>query len=308
VEQLLGRNNALTVSYVGSAGRRLLTTFQYAPENFGNPNFDANVCTPCLYITKNGATSDYDALQVSFQRHLSRGLQVLASYTWSHSIDTASSNFELSELERGSSDFDIRHNFQAALVYDIPGSYSNPVLAGILRHWGLDTRISAHSGTPVDVIGTSALDPLTNNYLNYHPDIVPGQPLNLYGSQYPGGRILNYNAYQALAPGVEGDSGRNSAEGFGAWQINLALRREFLLHDRLRLQFRAEAFNIFNHSNFADVFNNLYGGPCGPLQPGQSFFCFGTALETLNNNAGELSSLYSGGGPRSLQLALKLTF
>ena len=308
VEQVLGRDNALTVSYVGSAGRRLLTTLDYAPESLGNPNFNANVCTGCLLITKNDATSDYDALQVNFQRHLSRGLQVLASYTWSHSIDTATSNFELSELERGSSDFDIRHNFQAALIYDIPGSYSNPVLSGILRHWGLDTRISVRSGSPVDIVGTQALDPLTNTYLNYHPDIVPGQPLYIYGSQYPGGRILNYNAYQALPPGIEGDSGRNSAEGFGAWQLNLALRRDFPLKERLRLQFRIEAFNVFNHPNFSSVYNYLSAGPCGPLQPGQSLFCFGTALATLNNVAGGLNPLYQIGGPRSLQLALKLTF
>ena len=308
VEQLLGRDNALTVSYVGSAGRRLLTTFNYAPENLGNPNFDANVCAECLYLTKNGATSDYDALQVNFQRHLSRGLQALASYTWSHSIDTGTSNFQLYELERASSDFDIRHNFQAALIYDIPGSYSNPVLSGLLRNWGMDTRISVRSGSPVDIIGTSALDPLTNTYLNYHPDIVPGQPLYLYSSQYPGGRILNYNAYQAPPAYVEGNSGRNSAEGFGAWQLNLALRRDFPVHDRLRLQFRAEAFNVFNHPNFSQIDSNLPDGPCGALQPGYNLYCFGTALNTLNNTIGGLSPLYEIGGPRSLQLALKLTF
>jgi Carboxypeptidase regulatory-like domain/TonB dependent receptor len=308
VEQLLGRDNALTVSYVGSAGRRLLTTFDYAPESLGNPNFDANVCGGCLIITKNGATSDYDALQVNFQRHLSHGLQALASYTWSHSIDTGTTNFQLSELERASSDFDIRNNFQAALTYDIPGSYSNPVLSGILRHWGLDTRIMAQSGSPVDVVGTQALDPLTNSYLNYHPDIVPGQPLYVYGSQYPGGRVLNYNAYRALPDGVEGNSGRNSAEALGAWQINLALRREFPLHDRLRLQFRAEAFNLFNHPNFSVVDNYLPDGPCGPLQPGQQYYCFGTALQTLNDAIGGLNPLYQIGGPRSLQLALKLSF
>ncbi len=308
VEQLLGRDNALTVSYVGSAGRRLLTSLDYAPESLGNPNFNANVCAGCLEITKNGASSDYNALQVNFQRHLSHGLQALASYTWSHSIDTATSNFTIYELERASSDFDIRNNFQAAVIYDIPGSYSNPVLSGILRHWGLDTRIMAQSGSPVDVVGTSALDPLTNTYLNYHPDLVPGQPLNLYGSQYPGGRILNYNAYVAAPPGVEGNSGRNSAEGFGAWQINLALRREFPLHDRFRLQFRAEAFNLFNHPNFSNIVSYLPDGPCGLPQPGQQFFCFGTALQTLNNALGGLNPLYQIGGPRSLQLALKLTF
>jgi hypothetical protein len=308
IEQALGSRNALTASYVGSAGRRLLTTFEYYPENLGNPNFNSNVCSGCLFVTKNGATSDYHALQVQFQRRLSRGLQALASYTWSHSIDEASNNFLLQKLERGTSAFDIRHNVQAALTYDIPGRYSNPVLSGILGHWGLDTRILANSALPADIIGTLSVDPVTRSFLNYHPNVVPGQPPYLYSSQYPGGRALNYNAYQAAPDGVEGNSGRNSARGFGAWQMNMALRREFPIHERLRLQFRAEAFNIFNHPNFSNVLNFLGYGPCGPPPPGQPLFCFGVSDNTLNVNLGGLNPLYQTGGPRSLQLALKLIF
>ena len=91
VEQALARGSALTVSYVGSAGRRLLSTFQYFPESLGNPNFSANVCPGCLFITRNMASSDYDALQIQFQRRLSHGLQAIAAYTLSHSMDDASS-------------------------------------------------------------------------------------------------------------------------------------------------------------------------------------------------------------------------
>jgi len=314
IEQALGGTNALTVSYVGSAGRRLLTTFEYYPENLGNPNFNGNVCGGCLFITKNGATSDYDALQLQFQRRLSHGLQVLAAYTWSHSIDEATSNFQLNELERASSDFDIRHNFQVALTYDVPGRYSNPVLSGILKHWGLDTRIMARSALPADIIGTFSIDPLTEKNLILHPNVVPGQPLNLYGSQYPGGRALNYYAYSVATDSagnpIEGDAGRNSARGFDAWQLNLALRRAFPLRERLKLQFRAEAFNLLNHPNFGAPATGLYNGPCGARQPGQELFCFGVAGNTLNQDSGGigLNSLYQIGGPRSLQVALKLTF
>ena len=311
MEQMLGSNNALTVSYVGSAARRLLTTFQYFPENLGNPNFAGNVCGGCLLITKNGATSDYDALQIQFQRRLSHGLQALASYTWSHSIDEASTNFFLAELERGSSDFDVRHNFQMALTYDVPGSYRNGGLSAVLKHWGLDTRILVNSALPVDLIGSSTIDPVINSFSNYHPDAVPGQPVYLYGSQYPGGRIINYNAFSVATDSagnpIEGNSGRNSARGFYAWQLNMALRREFPIHESLRLQFRAEAFNLFNHPNFSNINNFLPSGPCAPqTQPPLS--CFGVAGSTLNNSLGGLSSLYQTGGPRSLQLALKLLF
>ena len=102
MEQALSGKQALTVSYVGSAGRRLLTQFDYFPGQLGNPNFTQMLD---LQLTTNKATSSYNALQVQYQKQLSHGLQVLASYTWSHSIDDASINFLLYQLLRASSDF-----------------------------------------------------------------------------------------------------------------------------------------------------------------------------------------------------------
>ncbi len=84
--------------------------------------------------------------------------------------------------------------------------------------------------------------------------------------------------------------------GFGAWQMNLALRRNFPIHEALTLQFRAEAFNIFNHPNF------------GAINPSVSQATFGQATRTLANSLGVLSPLYQMGGPRSMQFALKLIF
>jgi hypothetical protein len=94
-----------------------------------NPNFAFKG------LTDNSATSDYHALQIKFQRRLSRGLQALASYTWSHSIDTASTDAFANYLntnastanqniDRGNSDFDIRHAFTAGITYDIPAPWS----------------------------------------------------------------------------------------------------------------------------------------------------------------------------------------
>jgi TonB dependent receptor len=304
IEQGLGSKQALTLSYVGSAARRLLETYYVSPAS--NPNFGTDSYP---YITKNGPTSDYDALQVQFQRTLSHGLQALASYTYSHSIDNASSNFELQDLlERASSDFDIRHNFQAALTYDVPGEYSNPVLSGLLKRWAFDARITARSALPVDILGNNYTDPATLQEVYYHPNLVPGQPLYLYGSQYPGGKIINYNAFSVPTSGPgydsEGDTPRNYARGGGAWQLNFAVRREFPIYERLRLQFRAEAFNLFNHPSFAGVNGYWQSGPWNP----QYLYGFGGATSTLNNGLGGLNALYQTGGPRSLQLALKLIF
>jgi outer membrane receptor protein involved in Fe transport len=125
-EQGLGSQQILSLSYVGAAGRRLLQQGEVSPVN-------ANLVTANL-LTNAGA-SDYAALQVQFRRRLSRGLQALASYTWSHSIDTASAgsfygnaNAFLpsgASLDRGPSDFDLRHTFSAALTYDLPSPKRN---------------------------------------------------------------------------------------------------------------------------------------------------------------------------------------
>ena len=78
--------------------------------------------------------------------------------------------------------------------------------------------------------------------------------------------------------------------------MDLAVRRDFPIHERLKLQFRAEAFNIFNHPNF------------GTINPNFGQTTFGQATATLANSLGVLSPLYQMGGPRSMQFALKLVF
>jgi hypothetical protein len=224
-------------------------------------------------------------------------LQALVSYTYSHSIDNASSNFGIYYLLRASSDFDIRHNLQAAVTYLIPPTTSQLKKALVLNDWGLDFRVQARTALPVDIVGIQDLDPHTGSYLQYQPDLVSGQHLYLYGSQYPGGHVINYSAFQASADGVQGDLPRNYARGFGLVQLDTALRRDIPLHDQLHLQLRAEAFNIFNRPMFGPIYNYLSYGPTQ----------FGAAYNTANS-IGNLNSLYQAGGPRSLQISMKLSF
>jgi hypothetical protein len=296
LEQEIGVYQTLTAGYVGSGGRKLLATFQYIPASLGNPNFSPG--SPA-YVTTNAASSSYNALQVKYQVKLTHGVQALASYTYSHSIDDATSNFLLNDvLLRASSDFDIRHNFQAAVTYDVPGHYGNSFAKAILEHWGVDTRVSARTGLPVDITDNGFTNPVTGVQQNSQPELVPGQPVYLYGGQYPGGRVINYNAFAAPPPNENGNTPRNFARGFGAVGANVALRRNFPIRERLQLQFRAEAFNVFNHVNFGSIDSSVSDGPT----------TFGYATNTLNNALGGLNSLYQTGGPRSLQLMLKLQF
>lgn len=299
VEQMLGSAQSLTVSYVGSAGRRLLVNRTYYPYLMGNMNFAPATGRgngTALTVTRNGATSDYHALQAQFQRRLSRGLQAQLSYTWSHAIDEASTNFSIAKLLRGSADFDIRHNFQAAVTYDIPGSYENRFLSALLKRWSLDSRISARSSLPVNISNTTGIDTAVGLNMEYQPNLVSGQPIYLYDSNYPGGRRINRAAFATTPPGVQGNLGRNVIRGFSANQTDIALRREFRLTERFNLQFRGEAFNVFNQANF--------GAITGSLTNNQ----FGLATGTLNNQLAGLNSFYQIGGPRSIQLALKLRF
>ncbi|MGH9423641.1 MAG: TonB-dependent receptor, partial [Thermoanaerobaculia bacterium] len=190
IEQRLGTQQTLSASYVGAAGRRsLLETYYFRP----NPSFNA------LFVTKNGATSDYDALQLQFRRQLSRGLQALASYTWSHSIDTGSagSSFSFSNAlvpefgaggNRGPSDFDIRHGFSAAVTYDIPTPKMTKWATAVLRGWSLHSLIQARSAQAVNISDANFFEFNGGILADVRPDLVPGAPLYLHGSRYPGGK------------------------------------------------------------------------------------------------------------------------
>jgi Carboxypeptidase regulatory-like domain/TonB dependent receptor/TonB-dependent Receptor Plug Domain len=304
IQQALGRSQALTISYVGANGRRLLEAREIEASQF-NPNFGEVV------QVSNGSTSDYNAFQLQFQRRLLRGLQALASYTWAHSIDYGSLNFSQPYL-RGNSDYDVRHSFSEAVSYDLPDTYHSRLVRTLLHHWGVDSRFSARTGFPVLVTGGRTVDPATGQLVDTSLNIVPGQPLYVSQCQNPsgvsvflvacpGGRAINPNAFSLPASGTVGDAPRNFVRGFGAWQMNLAARREIPIHGRLKLQFRAEAFNIFNHPNFGMI-NPLY---CSSSTSGCTF---GQAVATLAQSSGVLNSLYQTGGPRSLQFALKLLF
>jgi carboxypeptidase family protein len=310
VEQALGREQSISASYLGSAGRRLLqSTFAFAP----NPNFGSAL------LVGNAATSSYNALQIQFQRRLSHGLQALTSYTWSHSIDDASAGSSGSasnlatpgaspSLDRGPSSFDIRNGFSAALTYDIPARDSKTFTNAVFRGWSIQNIVQARSAPPVDVSDSSLF--FQFSAANVRPDLVPGKPLYLYSSRYPGGKAFNPTAFRdppidpiTSFPLRQGNVPRNFLRAFGAIQWDFALHREFPIHDSLKLQLRAEVFNALNHANL--------GPPNGVFGSGG----FGLSNQTLGHyfaggtvGGGALDALYQIGGPRSIQLALKLIF
>src|SRR5262249_7313538 len=134
------------------------------------------------------------------------------------------------------------------------------------------------------------------------PNVVPGVPFELYGSGYPGGKVINKSAFAPTPAGTQGNFGRNVLRGFGAVQTDFGVHRQFLLSERWKLLFRTELFHIWNHPNF--------GSPIGDLTNA----LFGRSTQTLANSLGSgganggFNPLYQVGGPQSIQLALKLQF
>src|SRR5262249_26228100 len=236
LEQSLGKSQAVTVSYVGAAGRRLL---QQAVLNLSviNPKFTT------VALTRNLATSDYDALQTQFQRRLSRGLQALVSWTWSHALDDDSGSNTLRAAKHGNANFDVRHVFAAAAPYDIPEPSGNSLARAIVGHWSIDSSVHAQSGLPVDLVAATVTNPADGLLLNVRPNVIEGVPFYLSGPQYPGGRTLNNTvptaaqiaaagcnptgpakgAFCTPPSGQSGNFGRNQVRGLGAWQIDAAL-------------------------------------------------------------------------------------
>ena len=312
IEQALGSDNSITASYVGSTGRRLTRFERLIDPNTNFSRVDA---------IRNRAESDYNALQVQFQRRLSEGFQALVSYTFAKSLDTVSDESTINaptnlldvNLDRGPSNFDVRHSFTAAFTYNIPAPFESGPLRKVFGGFSFDGIVRARTATPVNIV--TGTDPLNLGLSVVRPDVVPNVPFYLDDRSVAGGRRFNPAAFAAPPTGANGEFvrqgtlGRNALRGFSARQLDIALRREFGLTERVKLQFRAELFNAFNTPNFADPDEVLFDfDPSTPNSNfGRSTQMLGRSLGAGGSNGG-FNPLYQIGGPRSAQFALKLLF
>ena len=294
LERALGAKQKATFSYIANSGERLL---QPQLENVAstNPNFSE------VYFFPHGITSSYQSMQMRFQRSIATGLQALASYTWAHTLDYGSTYASYAPTH-GNSDLDVRHNLQIALSWDSPKLDGDWKRKKLLSGWGIDGRLSARTAFPITMLGNLICDPVTGERYYSGVDMLPDRPRYLYGPQYPGGKAINGGPNAANAAFVlpalsgSGNAPRNTLRGFDATQINLSLRKQIPLYDRVNLQLRADTFNLFNHPDLGYVETRLTDALSG------------RATLMLNQSFGPSSSLYQQGGPRSVQLMLKIEF
>jgi hypothetical protein len=318
LQQNLGGSRTLQMTYAGNKGSDLLRNEMVTPAMGGSANFTY------LDVITNNDYSNYNALQVQFKQNPWHRLQFLANYTWSHGLDNGSGvalpipfhTFYAPSLDYGDSDYDIRNTFTAAVTFESPNLHANnSVLSYAANGWALDSLFRSNSAAPLTITtGVFSYGLVWNETAsNQRPNIVSGQPFYLSDPSAPGGKIINAAAFSVPASSFsQGNLARNALRGFGVWQEDMALRREFPIHENIALLFRAEAFNIFNHPLFGDVGVNDGRNiltSYGAVNP-----YFGISSETLASSLGGggadggFSSLYQIGAPRSLQFALKLRF
>jgi hypothetical protein len=293
LEQSFRGTQSLSLTYVGQAGRDLLRQ-----EALGRPN--ANFSGTFLLI-KNDAFSNYNALQVQYRRPLSTRLQALVNYSWSHSLDNASNDvFQAisnqvipAERDYASSSFDVRHSFSAAVVYALPAAQDRRWMRALTSGWSVESQIVARTGFPFNTTV------LTANIGGANPrgNVVAGQPVWITDSTVGGGKRLNPSAFTIPVAGQQGTEPRNDIVGFGLTQVDVSVARKIPLTDRVGIQFRTDAFNALNHPNFTN--------PAAAVGLGPSVL---RSASMLNQGLGGLNPLFQEGGPRSLQLSLKLTF
>ena len=300
LEHGFGANDVLSAGYVGAAGRGLLR------RELGGP---ADSSTSYTALTNDNGTSDYDALQVQYQRRFRGGLEAHVSYTWSHSLDNDSSDSFLMwtgpgsspALDHASSDFDLRQSFAGSLTYRLPQNLHSLLARRLFGGWMAAGIFRKRTGFPLTIQQSEDYNGLSLTDA-FRPNLVYGQPLWFGDNNSGGNRRLNPFAFATTPAGQQGTLGRNIITGFPMSQVDLALSREFRVKDRAALQFRLEGFNAFNHPNFADPLKFMDN----PL--------FGQASSMLNMELGTgspgsgLSPILQSGGPRAFQLSVRFHF
>jgi hypothetical protein len=251
--------------------------------NFANDDYDASI-----------GNSNYNSFQAGL-RHAGKTLDLMLAYTYSKSIDQASSladpvdpfNFRLT---RALSAWDLRHSLVATYEYQLPLDRLTLRARAWTRGWSISGITRASTGFPVTISadGDRSLEGSLPNGVNNRsldrPDFTPG-PLRLNGDPRNGLEYFNTSLFSPNALGTPGTASRRSFYGPGAVNFDLALRRFFRFTEARALEFRLESFNTFNHAQF-----------------------FGPVAVNGDINSALFGQVIKAAPPRLVQVALKFTF
>ncbi|MEP6787907.1 MAG: TonB-dependent receptor, partial [Acidobacteriota bacterium] len=302
----------LQVGYVGNHVTHLLTDGVVSPRNVNRADIDffgfnlrALPQFGDIFVVGSYPSSTYHAMQVTFKRNYSKGLQYNFNYTWSHTIDDVVGFFRdyqnefNNKGERSSSDQDIRHNFTVDASYDLPfNTIWTDGPKRLTEGWQISSITQIRSALPVNVTNQGG----AFAGFSYRPNIVPGVSTRCANYSVP---ECQYNAAAFSNPGtnVAGNAPRNYLRGRPFAQSDVSISKNTRLTEKTSLQLKMDIFNFLNLVNFAD--------PSGGLTPGATpntllpTAFFGRSVTTVGN---QLGGLLGFGGPRQIQLSARINF
>lgn len=254
-----------------------------------------------ITTSESTGNSNYNALQLWVNRRFTNRLSYSGSYTWSHTIsDVALTAFTNTtsdpynyDLDRGDADLDRRHSFTSNAVYLLPSFRSlGPVASNILGDWQLNAIVNYFGSTPLEI--SSNVNTIgTASAVGQRPNIVAGVPIYLNSGDPT--QYINPAAFSLPAPGQLGNLGRGIVRSRSITNVDFSVNKNWSMRERYNLQFRAEFFNLFNHTNFIGYNTGLnFGGNRTAANYGQPGPGFG--------------ALTSAQRPREIQFGLKFNF
>jgi len=293
------------IAYVGSQGRHLRLSGDFN-QGIGGKRPISSITSlnaagqpvaaagGSMTIQESVSNSNYNGLWLSAEKRFAKGLTFNVSYTFSKSIDNNSvgssnpqiQNFYDIRSERALSDFDARQRFVLSGIYQLPLKWDHSGFTRrLVEGWSVSPIVNLQSGNPFSPIVPTA-DPNSLETFD-RPNVIAGQPLTL--PDPTPNQWLNKAAFALPPAGRFGNAGRNILTAPGFEDIDFAVSKLTAIKERFSLQLRGEAFNLFNHPNFAQPSNNFVAGN------------FGQILATRTAR-GDL------GSSRQLQLGIKLIF
>ncbi len=285
--------------------------------NCGNPNPIFNNIQAQIY----DGYSNYNALQLRLQKRMSYGLNFQLNYAWSKSLDTGTGNGHGSGIDiyqnayspaanYGLSDFNATNTLVGQIVYELPFGHGrrfaiNGPLDQIAGGWRVSSLFQWHGGVPFTPIiqGSVAdsLDPGLASSFNAGSQLYPDLVGNPKVSNQTHQQWFNPTAFANPTPGTFGNNGRNTLIGPGFANVNFSLAKEFAVRELVKLEIRADMFNVFNHINWANPDANVgYStSPCAPNGPNPG-------LDLADCTAGEVTGTV--GATRIIQLGAHVSF
>ena len=329
IEREIPSKTILRISYVGAKGRNLITSYSFNPMT--PAGLQTCLVTPACASNGDGAPvnfpnlflypgdiwgnsgqqhsngwSNYNALQITADKRMSHGLQFLTTYTWSHSLDTGSSFEDTAFLtgggfdpfgrlrrDYGNSAFDARHRFTLSLSYEFPKPSLVPRLLG---GWRVTGQTILQTGLPINFQDSNELSLACSTSFSFYscpdrPDLVKA-PVALNPRSSTTHLWFDPASFTDNALGTLGNVTRGFFHGPGYWGTNFSIQKDTKITEGKTFQVRLEAFNVFNHANFANPDADVASPTFGQIRSLRAFAASGPSPE----------------GSRLIQLAAKFIF